>query len=204
VIRVGLTGTLGAGKSTVADLFEEWGARRVDTDRLSREAVAPGQPALKEIRDRWGPAVASEDGGLDRDALREIVTRDPAARRELEKLLHPEIRRLMEEELRRAEEEGVEVAVVEVPLLFENGLEDRFDVTVAVDAPRTQRLERVREERDLPEAHFASMESAQWSGERKAAAADLAIENDGSLKELEAEARRVWERIPEVAGGEGR
>ena len=204
MIRVGLTGTLGAGKSTVADLFEEWGARRVDTDRLSREAVAPGQPALGEIRDRWGPAVASEDGGLDRDALREIVTRDPAARRELEKLLHPEIRRLMEEELRRAEEEGVEVAVVEVPLLFENGLEDRFDVTVAVDAPRTQRLERVREERDLPEAHFASMESAQWSGERKAAAADLAIENDGSLEELEAEARRVWERIPEVAGGEGR
>ena len=204
MIRVGLTGTLGAGKSTVADLFEEWGARRVDTDRLSREAVAPGQPALGEIRDRWGPAVASEDGGLDRDALREIVTRDPAARRELEKLLHPEIRRLMEEELRRAEEEGVEVAVVEVPLLFENGLEDRFDVTVAVDAPRTQRLERVREERDLPEAHFASMESAQWSGERKAASADLAIENDGSLEELEAEARRVWERIPEVAGGEGR
>lgn len=202
MIRVGLTGTLGAGKSTVAELFEEWGARRIDTDRLSREAVAPGQPALKEIRDRWGPAVAGEDGGLDRDALREIVTRDPAARRELEKLLHPEIRRLMEEELRQAEEEGTEVAVVEVPLLFENDLADRFDVTVAVDASRARRLSRVRKERDLPEAHFASMESAQWSGERKVAAADLAIENDGTLEELEEEARRVWERIPRVARGE--
>lgn len=203
MIRVGLTGTIGAGKSTVAELFEEWGARRVDTDRLAREAVAPEQPALKEIRDRWGPAVADEDGGLDRDALREIVSRDPAARRELEEMLHPEIRRLMEEELREAEEEGVEVAVVEVPLLFENGLGDRFDVTVAVDAPRARRLERVREERDLPEAHFASMESAQWSGERKVAGADLAIQNDGSRAELEEAARRVWERIPGEARGAG-
>ena len=203
MIRVGLTGTLGAGKSTVAALFEEWGARRIDTDRLAREAVAPGQPALREIRDRWGPAVADEDGGLDRDALREIVSRDPAARRELEKLLHPEIRRLMEQELREAEEEGVEVAVVEVPLLFENDLADRFDVTVTVDAPRARRLERVQEERDLPEAHFASMESAQWPGDRKLAAADLAIENDGSLEELEEKARRAWERIPEAAGSGG-
>lgn len=203
MIRVGITGTLGAGKTTVAGLFEEWGARRVDTDRLSREAVAPGQPALREIRDRWGPAVADEEGGLDRDALREIVAGDPAARRELEELLHPEIRRLMEDELREAEAEGVEVAVVEVPLLFENGLEDRFDVTVAVDAPRARRLERVREERDLPEAHFASMESAQWAGGRKAEAADLAIANDGGLEELEARARRVWERIPEVARERG-
>lgn len=203
MIRVGLTGTLGAGKSTVAELFEEWGARRIDTDRLAREAVEPGQPALKEIRDRWGAAVADDEGGLDRDALREIVSRDPAARRELEKLLHPEIRRLMEGELREAEEDGVDVAVVEVPLLFENDLADRFDVTVAVDAPRVRRLERVREERELPEAHFASMESAQWSGGRKVAAADLAIENDGSLEELEEKARRVWERIPEAAGRSG-
>lgn len=203
MIRVGLTGTIGAGKSTVADLFEEWGARRIDTDRLARRAVEPGKPALKEIRDRWGSAVADEEGGLDRDALREIVSRDPAARRELEKLLHPEIRRLMEEELREAEELEVEVAVVEVPLLFENELADRFDVTVAVDAPRARRLERLREERDLPEAHFASMESAQWSGERKLAAADLAIENDGSLDELEEEARRVWEQLPAAAGRNG-
>lgn len=203
MIRVGLTGTLGAGKSTVAGLFEEWGARRVDSDRLSREAVAPGQPALAEIRERWGAAVADDEGGLDRDALREIVTRDPAARRELEELLHPEIRRLMEEELREAEAEGVPVAVAEVPLLFENGLEGRFDVTVAVDAPRARRLERVREERDLPEAHFASMESAQWSGKRKVEAADLAIVNDGTLEELADEARRVWERIPEVARDRG-
>lgn len=203
MIRVGLTGTLGAGKSTVARMFERWGARGVDTDRLSREAVAPGQPALAEIRERWGPAVAGDEGGLDRDALREIVTRDPAARRELEELLHPEIRRLMEEELREAEAEGAPVAVVEVPLLFENGLEDRFDVTVAVDAPRARRLGRVREERGLPEAHFASMESAQWSGERKLEAADLAIVNDGTLEELADEARRVWERIPEVARERG-
>lgn len=195
MIRVGLTGTLGAGKSTVAGLFEEWGARRMDADALAREAVAPGRPALKEIVSRWGPAVTDEDGGLDRDALREIVTADPAARRELEELLHPVVRRLMEERLAAAEEGGVEVAVVEVPLLFENDLADRFDWTVTVDAPRPERLARVREERDLPEHHFASMETAQWSGERKREAADLVIVNDGDLEELERETRRVWERV---------
>lgn len=201
MIRVGLTGTLGAGKSTVAALFEGWGGRRIDADRLAREAVAPGRPALREIKDRWGAAVTDEDGGLDRDAMREIVTRDPAARRELEALLHPEVMRLVEGRLEEAEEEGAGVAVVEVPLLFENELEDRFDLTVAVDAPRAKRLQRVREERDMPETHFASMETAQWSGERKRDAADLAIVNDGSLEDLEADARRAWERIAREAGG---
>lgn len=203
MIRVGLTGTLGAGKSTVAALFEQWGARRLDADDLAREAVAPGRPALKEITARWGPAVTDEGGGLDRDALREIVTSDPAARRELEELLHPVVRRLMEERLEEAEAEGVEVAVVEVPLLFENDLEARFDRTVAVDAPRPQRLARVREERDLPEHHFASMESAQWPGDRKREAADLVIVNDGDREALETEARRVWERIRGEPPGEG-
>lgn len=203
MIRVGLTGTLGAGKTTVAKLFEEWGARRIDADRLAREAVEPGRRALKEIKSRWGPAVTDEHGDLDRDALREIVSRDPAARRELEELIHPVVRRLLEGELREAEEEGVEVAVVEVPLLFENDLGGRFDVTVAVDAPRARRLERVREERGLPETHFASMESAQWTGDEKVAAADLAIANDGGLRELEEEARRAWEAIPGEAPGDG-
>ncbi|MFB6240210.1 MAG: dephospho-CoA kinase [Gemmatimonadota bacterium] len=105
--------------------------------------------------------------------------------------------------LRAAEEAGAEVAVVEVPLLFENDLADRFDWTVTVDAPRAQRLDRVREERDLPEHHFASMETAQWSGERKREAADLVIVNDGDREELEREARRVWERVRGGAPGEG-
>lgn len=202
MIRVGLTGTLGAGKSTVGRLFERWGALRVDADRLAREAVEPGRPALQEIEARWGEAVAGDDG-LDRDVLREIVARDPEARRELERIVHPEVRRLMERRLREAEEEGVAVAVVEIPLLFENELEDRFDLTVAVDAPRRQRLERVREERDLPEEQFDAMEGAQWSGERKRRAADLSIRNDGTLEQLEAAARRVWTRIHDAAGREG-
>lgn len=200
MIRVGLTGTIGAGKSTVAALFEGWGARRIDADRLAREAVAPGREALKEIKSRWGPAVTDEDGELDRGALREIVSRDPAARRELEEMLHPVVRRLMAQRFEEAEREGVDVAVAEVPLLFEEGMGGCFDVTVAVDAPRAARLERVRRERDLPETHFASMESAQWSGRRKTEAADLAIVNDGDLEELEEEALRVWERISELAG----
>lgn len=200
MIRVGLTGTLGAGKTTVARLFERWGARRLDADALAREAVAPGRPAFREIASRWGEAVTDE-GTLDRAALRDVVARDPEARRELEEILHPVVRRLMERRLEEAEDQGADVAVVEVPLLFENGLEDRFDVTVAVDAPRGRRRERVRRERNVPGDHFDAMEEAQWPGERKRRAADLVVRNDGSLEELEAAARRAWERIPREAAG---
>lgn len=199
MIRVGLTGTLGAGKSTVGKLFEEWGALRVDADRVAREAVAPGSPALERIRERWGERVLRTDGTLDRAALRRVVAGEPEERRALERMLHPPVLRRVEERLERAEEEGVRCAVVEVPLLFEEGLGDRFDVTVAVDAPRELRYGRVAEERGLPEEEFAALEEAQWPGERKREAADHVIVNDGDRAGLERKARAVWRRI----GGPG-
>lgn len=195
MLTVGLTGTVGAGKSTVGDFFERWGACRVDADRLAREAVAPGTPALAAIRESFGEEVVAGDGSLDRRAMRERVFADPEARRRLEEIVHPEVRRLQRERAEEARAAGHEIFVAEVPLLFEGGLEETFDLVVVVDAPRERRRRRVREERGVDDATFAAIEGAQWSAERKRSAADLVVTNDGSIETLEERAREVWEEI---------
>lgn len=201
MIRIGLTGTLGAGKSTVADLFERWGAWRVDADELAREAVEPGSPALEAIRDEWGDGVLDDAGGLDREEMRSRVFGDAEARRRLEEIVHPEVRRLRDERMAEAREAGADVVVGEIPLLLEKGMEDEFDVVVTVDAPRPVRRRRVAEERGVDAGTFEAIEAAQWPGDRKREAADFVIENGGSLAELEEAARRVWERIAGEGGG---
>jgi len=200
---VGLTGTVGAGKSTVGRLFERWGARRVDADELARKAVRPGSEALERIRAEWGTEVIAADGTLDRAALRERIFGDPEARRRLEAILHPEIRRLRAERLRRAREEGVEVVVAEIPLLFETGMEEEFDLVVAVDADRAIRRRRVAG-RGVDGETFEAIEAAQWEGAEKRAAADLVIRNDADRSALEERAREVWRAIrSRAAAGTG-
>jgi dephospho-CoA kinase len=209
VIRIGLTGTVGAGKSTVGRLFETWGARRVDADELARRAVEPGSPALAAIRDRWGEEVLTEDGHLDRAAMRREVFGRPEDRERLEAIVHPAVRALRDRELEAARREGARVVVVEVPLLFEAGLEGEFDHVVVVDAPVEERKRRVLEERGLDEATFRAIDESQWAAGRKREAADLVIENDGTREELERRVRRAWEHIlawveeAEAARGEG-
>ena len=202
MIVVGITGTVGAGKSTVGRLFEGWGAWRVDADELARQAVAPGSPALDEIREVWGEGVLDDDGGLDRSAMREVAFGDPEARERLESIVHPEVRRLREQRLRDAREAGTEVVVAEVPLLLETGMEDEFDVVLVVDAPRDVRRERVCSERGVTRETFEAIEAAQWPADRKRRAADLVVENGGTLEELEAAARQAWDAIRARAGGE--
>jgi len=202
MIRVGITGTVGAGKSTVGRMFEEWGAVRVDADELAREAVRPGGPALEAIRREWGEEVLDEEGSLDRAAMREVVFGDPEARRRLESIVHPEVRRLREERVEEARAAGAEVVVSEVPLLLETGMEEDFDVLVVVDAPREERLRRVHRERGVEASTFEAIEAAQWSGARKREHGDRVIVNDGSLEELRDAARRVWEVIRRRGGDE--
>lgn len=199
MIVVGVTGTVGAGKSTVGRLFESWGAWRIDADELAERAVRPGSPALERIRDEWGDEVIDEEGGLDRAAMRERVFDDDAARERLEQIVHPEVRRLREEELDEARRRGAGIVVGEVPLLFETGMEEEFDLVLVVDADPEVRRRRLAEERGLDEETFRAIEAAQWPAERKREAADLVIENDGSLEALEVEAREAWERIRDRA-----
>jgi dephospho-CoA kinase len=186
---------MGAGKSTVGDLFETWGAHRVDADILARRVVEPGQPGLAAIRETFGDRMLLADGTLDRAALRAVVFGDDGALRRLEAIIHPAVDRLRQALMEQARSGGARVTVLEIPLLFEKDLRDEFDAVVVVDAPEDVRRSRVCESRGLTPEEFASMDSAQWSGERKRAAADHVIWNDDDFDSLESESREVWDAV---------
>lgn len=192
VLRVGLTGNIASGKSSVARVWARLGAPIIDADDLARRAVEPGSPALEQIARAFGPEVLEQGGGLDREAMRRIVFRDEAARRLLESIVHPEVQRLRAEAERRFEQEGARIVVSDIPLLFEVGLEDEFDVVVLVDAPEPVRLERLVRDRGLEREEARRMIAAQMPAEAKRGRADIVIENAGTLEELEASAERVW------------
>jgi dephospho-CoA kinase len=195
VIGIGLTGTIGAGKSTVGDLFESWGAWRVDADVLARQVVEPGQAALEAIGETFGARMLRADGSLDRAALRAVVFDDPDSLRRLEAIVHPAVDLLRAALLDQARAAGARVTVLEIPLLFEKDLQDEFDAVVVVDAPEDVRRRRVSESRGLTPEEFSAMDSAQWPGERKRAAADHVIWNDDDLPSLESEAHEVWDAV---------
>lgn len=203
MLRVGLTGNVAAGKSSVARVWRSLGATVVDADELARRAVEPGSAAYRRIVEAWGPEVVGEDGALDRAALRRIVFDDPEARARLEEIVHPAVEALREEEYRRAEERGERMVVADIPLLFEVGLADEFDVLVLVDAPAQVRLVRMVRDRGLDPDEAGKMILAQMPSELKRARADVVIENAGPVEALEARAREVWEELRRRAEGEG-
>ncbi len=195
MISIGLTGTLAAGKSTVARLFETWGAARISADELARQVVQPGGEALGRIRTLWGDGVIAADGSLDRSALREHVFADAEARRALEEIVHPGVLELRNRRRAELERLGTEVLVEEIPLLLEKGLGSAYQVIVVVDAPLEVRKRRLVERRGVGSDEFARIDAAQWSADRKREAADFVIENAGSLQALEQRAREVWNAI---------
>jgi dephospho-CoA kinase len=204
VLTVGLTGNVASGKTTVARVWQEFGATVVDADRLARRAVEPGTPGLARIVAEWGPGVLAPDGTLDRAAVREIVFRDPEARARLEAIVHPEVARFRDLELRAAQGRGERLVVADIPLLFEVGAEGDFDVVVLVDAPEEHRLQRMVRDRGLEQDAARRMIAAQMPSERKRDRAHVVIDNTGSLEELEARARAVWsDLVRQAAEGDG-
>lgn len=203
MLKVGLTGNVGAGKSTVARVWRELGATVVDADDLARRAVEPGTEGFDRIVSRWGTGVVAEDGSLDRGALRGIVFSDPEARAGLEAIVHPAVAALREAEELEARARGETALVAEIPLLFEVGMADDFDVLVLVDAPEATRQLRLVGARGLDADEARRMIAAQMPAELKRARADVVIENTGSLAELEARAREVWEEIRARAAAGG-
>lgn len=195
MLKVGLTGNIAAGKSSVVGVWRSLGARVVDADELARRAVEPGTPALARIVEAWGPGVLDAAGALDRASLRRIVFADPDARARLEGIVHPAVYALREEAYRGAAESGAPLVVADIPLLFEVGLADEFDVVVLVDAPEAERLRRLVEDRGLDPEEARRMVAAQMPAELKRARADLVIENGGTVQELEARARQAWAEL---------
>ncbi|KPK55653.1 MAG: hypothetical protein AMS21_13430 [Gemmatimonas sp. SG8_38_2] len=195
MLRLGLTGNVGAGKSTTVSLFAGWGATIIDTDVLAREVVTPGSPALSQIRERWGDAVIGPDGELDRAVMRRIVFSDAKARKQLEAILHPAIRERTRELFSEAETRGDRIAIGVVPLLFEAGLETEYDVVLLIDAPLEQRISRLVNKRGLGADEARAIADAQMPAEEKRARADFIIDNDTDITALE---RRAWETWKEI------
>lgn len=180
-LRVGLTGGIASGKSTVAALFEQLGVPVIDTDRIAREIVAPGSPALAAISSRFGAAMIDERGRLDRSTLRRIVFADAGARADLEAITHPAIQAETERQGRAA---GGAYQLIAVPLLTEKGLKSRYDRVLVIDCdPALQRLRLQLRDGSTPQEADAIL-AAQATREARLAIADDVIRNDGDLRQL--------------------
>lgn len=183
VLRIGLTGGIASGKSLVARYFEELGVPIVDTDVIAREVVAPGSPALDEVRAAFGAAVIGDDGSLDRQEMRRIVFSDEEKRRQLEGILHPRIRESATLQANAAQ--GPYVIVV-VPLLFESPMKESMDRILVVDCSEETQLRRLTA-RDNEDADSACrIIATQASRKERLSIADDVITNDGSLSETRA------------------
>jgi dephospho-CoA kinase len=191
VLRVGLTGGIGSGKSTVARRLVARGAVLVDSDVLAREVVAPGTEGLAEVAAAFGDGVLDGSGALDRPALAAVVFGDPDARERLNAIIHPRVRARSAELIAAAPADAV--VVQDVPLLVEGGMAARFPLVVVVHADVEERVRRLAL-RGTPEADARARIAAQASDAERRAAADVWLSNDGSEREIEAAVDALWER----------
>ncbi len=190
---LGLTGSLGSGKSFVSSLLSQSGAKVICADKLAREAVSPGSPALNDIRTRFGDDVLQADGTLDRGRLGNLVFQDPASRRALEEIIHPRVRKRELELL--GEYEGHPLIVLDVPLLFEKGLDRHCNHTAAVIISEEERYRRLRQERGLTKEQVDARLRAQMPQEEKAARASTVIDNSGAPSQTANQVNALLVRI---------
>ncbi len=193
MLKVGLTGGSGAGKSEVSRLLVEHGAALVDADRIAREVVAPGTPGLAAVVEAFGEEVLAADGTLDRPKLGSIVFSDPDRLAVLNGIVHP----LVGERSRALEEAAAEDAVVvhDVPLLTENGLAPLYDVVVVVDADPATRLDRLVRLRGMSEQDARARMAAQATREQRREIADVVVDNDVPLEELRRRVEELWDGL---------
>lgn len=190
---VGLTGGIASGKSTVARMFEERGARIIDADKVAREVVEPGQPALSEIAARF-PGVV-RDGALDRKALGERIFNNESERKALNAIVHPRVQARVLELSQQYAEAQVPLVFYDVPLLFENGLEKTMESTVLVAVPPDVQLKRLRSRDGYDEAQAKARIAAQMSLDEKRKRATWVIENGGSLEQTRAQVDALWNKL---------
>lgn len=197
MIRVGLTGGIGSGKSEVSRRLAALGAVIVDADVAAREVVAPGTVGLKRIVETFGDDVLTAEGTLDRERLGAIVFADPERRAALNAIVHPLVGEWMATaEQAAAESGGPDVVVVhDVPLLAENGLAKLYDRVIVIDVPTEVQLSRLVNERGMAEDQARGRMAAQSTREQRLAIADIVIDNSTTLDDLDRRVREVWEQL---------
>jgi len=200
MLRVGLTGGIGSGKSAVSERLAARGAVVIDADKAARAVVEPGTPGLARVAETFGPGVLREDGSLDRPKLAEIVFADETARTKLNAIVHP----LVHDYMRAAEQSAVAAAgenaviIHDVPLLAEGGRGSEFDLVIVVDVPPEIQVERLAA-RGMPEEQARARMAAQATREQRLAVADIVIDNSGTLADLDRRITEVWADLQERA-----
>jgi len=192
VLKVGLTGGIGSGKSTVSRLLSSYGAVVIDSDLIAREVVAPGTPGLAAVIAEFGTAVLAADGSLDRPALGALVFSDPERLAALNAIVHPLVGSRTNELEGEAASSGAPVVVFDVPLLAENGLASLYDVVVVVDCPVEVAVARLVAQRGMTETDARARIAHQASRESRRAIATHVLDNSGTPEDLERQVERLW------------
>jgi dephospho-CoA kinase len=193
-MKVGLTGGIGAGKSTVADLFSQKGAVVIRSDELARQVIEPQTPGFQQVIDRFGQDFVNAEGYIDRAKLAQIVFHDDTALKDLENIIHPLVRSKTNQIIGQHTSETI--IVNEIPLLLEKKMESLFDFLVIVISSEKNRLERLTQRGLTTEQAIARM-AKQVSDDERKAAADFLIVNDGNLDQLEADVEKIWQTLQE-------
>ena len=196
---IGLTGGIATGKSSVASLLREFGAKIVDADQIAREIVRPGQAAWQGIVDAFGPQILKLDKSIDREKLRKIVFKDKEARRKLESITHPQIRATAQEMIQKLAAKGAEIIVYEAPLLYENKVHLWVRPVILVACDSATQKKRLRERDGLSAEEIQQHLKAQMPLEAKRKLAGIVIENVGGLEDLRRQVKEVWEKLVAIS-----
>ena len=191
MLNVALTGNVASGKSTVAAQWAELGVPVISADELSRQVVLPGSSGIQMVCSAFGDEVLAADGTLDRDRLRAVILSDEDARKKLEEILHPLIWEQRDRWLEARRNEGQDLVVSEIPLLFETGREDNFDVVVLIDASESERTQRLIQTRGLSAKEAERLIRIQIEASVKRLKADHGLSNIGTLEELNSAAAEL-------------
>ena len=198
MLRVGVTGGIGSGKTALTDWLSEQGIVIVDADRVAREVVQPGTPALKAIIDAFGEQYLTQDGDLDRAAMRQLVFGDEDKRLLLEAITHPQIREALWDQLQRADSAYV---VLSSPLLLESGQSEMVDVSVVVDVPEEMQIQRTMARDANDKALVEKIMAAQMRRQKRLQLADIVVDNSGDLSALHDRAALLHETLLNRAVG---
>jgi dephospho-CoA kinase len=199
MLKIAITGGAGSGKSVVTRMFQELGAAVLDADEVAHAVVAAGAPAWRELRQTFGPEYFLEDGSLNRPAMARLVFADPEARRRLNAIVHPYVAKEIRERLESLERRGAKLVLVEVPLLFEAGLQGGYDKVIVVDVDPGEQRQRLQTRDQRSAGEIEGIIAAQMPLKEKAARADYVVDNRGPLGETRAQVEKIWRDLQKAS-----
>jgi dephospho-CoA kinase len=198
MLKIAITGGAGSGKSTVARMLGELGAAVLDADAAAREAVAVGTPAWRELRRAFGEEYFHPDGALNRAKVAQLVFADPEARSRLNAVVHPRIAEIIQARMQELARQGTQLIMVEVPLLFETGLDRAYDYVITVYVDPADQVRRLAERDGRSAAEIEGILKAQWPLAEKAARADFVVDNRGTLRDTRKQVEKIYAELQKI------